>query len=118
MQEDLATNHAAENIILLGVNEHGYGPPDQLSAVELATEDIDLPLLQDTEEQDVWTTGWGVTYRDVIIVDANNEKIEVFNLTVNNLGSEDLTQDLDGDGTLDSTNYEFLKARLLAAGGP
>jgi hypothetical protein len=117
LQEDLATNHSGENVILLAVNEHGYGPPDQQSAVELATEDIDLPLLQDTEEQDVWTTGWAVTYRDVIIVDANGVYVEVFNLTSNNLGDTSLTQDIDGDGTLDATNYAFLKARLLAAGG-
>ena len=101
----------------MAINEFGYGPPEHQSAVELATEDFDLPLLQDTEESDVWTTSWAVTYRDVVILDANNVKVDVFNLTGTSLGTSDLTQDLDGDGTPDSTNYEFLKARLLAAGG-
>ena len=106
------------DIELLAVNEYGYGPPDAQSAVELATHDINLPLLQDTEEQDVWVTGWAITYRDVVVLDANNVFVGVFNLTSNNLGSEDLTQDLDGDGTMDATNYETLKALLLSAAAP
>ena len=86
--------------------------------MDLATNDINLPLLQDTEEQDVWVTGWAVTYRDVVILDSNNVLVGVFNLTTNNLGSSDLTQDFDGDGTLDSTNYEYLKSLLLSAAAP
>ena len=114
----MKANHPAVDIELLAVNEHGYGPPDSQSAVDLATNDINLPLLQDTEEQDVWGTGWAVTYRDVVVVDSNNVLVGVFNLTTNSLGSTDLTQDLDGDGTLDATNYEYLKDLLLSAATP
>ncbi len=117
MQEDLKANHPDADISLIGVNEHGFGPPDSEAAVVLATNDINLPLLQDTEEQDVWGTGWSVIYRDVIILDSDNVQVGVFNLTTNNLGATELTQDLDGDGTLDATNYEYLKALLLSAAG-
>lgn len=60
----------------------------------------DLPLLQDTAAADAWTS-WAVTYRDVVILDADNLKVDVYNLTAHNLG--------------DPARYAELKARLVAA---
>jgi len=100
----------------LAINEDGYGPPDRQDAVDLAVETVDLPLLQDTEAEDVWHD-WAITYRDVVILDRNNEQVGVFNLTGTSLGSTDLTQDLDGDGTLDTTNYDYLRSLFIAAAG-
>lgn len=64
------------------------------------TDGRDLPWLQDVVEQDVWNR-WGVTYRDVVILDRENYPIAVYNLT---------TQDLTSDA-----NYDELMQILLAA---
>ncbi len=61
----------------------------------------DLPWLQETADQDVWGD-WAVIYRDVIILDPQNEVFAVYNLTVNNLADADKRAEL--------------KALLLAAG--
>ena len=62
-----------------------------------------LPWLQDTAEQRVWQDKWQVTSRDVVILDAGNSKVAVFNCTVHDLAVP--------------ANYEALKAILLAAAG-
>lgn len=71
---------------------------------ESSNEDVcdgrDLPWLQDTTDEDVWDT-WDVTYRDVIILDGNNELYDVFNLTTYGLS--------------DSDNYEALMDLLITA---
>lgn len=60
----------------------------------------DIPWLQDTAAEHVWTQ-WQITYRDVVILDANNVPVDVYNLTANDLGVP--------------ANYDELKNRLLAA---
>ena len=60
----------------------------------------DLPWLQDTTDEAVWDT-WDPSYRDVIILDGNNEIYAVYNLTSYSLSDED--------------NFEELKALLIAA---
>ena len=116
LQVEIAAERPELDIVLLAINEGGYGPPDHQDAVVLATDDHDLPLLQDTEAEDVWHV-WAITYRDVVILDADNVQVGVFNLTGTSLGETALTQDTDGDGTPDATNYETLKAMLIAAAG-
>jgi len=37
---------------------------------------------------DVWTA-WAVVYRDVIVVDADNQIVGVYNLTTNDLGMDE-----------------------------
>ena len=59
-----------------------------------------LPMLQDVEEVNLWE-GWGVTYRDVVIIGADGKQAGVFNLTDNNLN--------------ESEAYEALKAMFLEA---
>lgn len=60
-----------------------------------------IPWLQDTEAQQVWQK-WGVTERDVIILDAANRQVAVYNLT-----TYDLSQ---------PANYDSLKALLHSFG--
>ena len=60
----------------------------------------DLPLLQDTEAANVWDS-WDVTYRDVIILNAENEQVAVFNLTTYSLSVEE--------------NYDTLRSLLISA---
>jgi hypothetical protein len=68
---------------------------------ELITADVDLPWLQDEAAVDAWTA-WGVTWRDVIILDRQNVVFAVENLTVHSLA--------------DPAHREELKALLRAAG--
>lgn len=63
----------------------------------------DLPILQEVAEHDVWTE-WGATWRDVVIVDPNNARSEVYNLTTYNLADE--------------ANRTALKAKLVDAATP
>jgi hypothetical protein len=72
------------DIQLLGVNAFGHE-----SGVTVATEDRDIPLLQDVDEDsnslsDTWEL-WDVTWRDVVILNAENEPVAVYNLTENDL---------------------------------
>lgn len=59
----------------------------------------DLPLLQDTEDANVWDS-WDVTYRDVVILNAASERVAVFNLTTYSLSDDD--------------NYEALRGLLIS----
>ncbi len=60
----------------------------------------DLALLQDTESAKAWDS-WYVTYRDVVILDAQDRVAGIYNLTENNLA--------------DAEKYEVLKAFLRQA---
>jgi len=67
------------DIEILGVNQIGHeaGNPGMCDG-------RDLPWLQDTPEQHVWSQ-WRVTYRDVVILDRDNAVAAVFNLTEHDL---------------------------------
>lgn len=61
----------------------------------------DLPWLQpDASTEDPWTE-WGVTWRDVWVLDADNVPLAVYNLTSHNLA--------------DPLHYDELKTLLLTA---
>ncbi|HNC97936.1 MAG TPA: hypothetical protein PKY30_21540 [Myxococcota bacterium] len=77
------------------VNAIGYdaGLPD-LFAIS------SLPGLQDDSTNNVWSN-WGVTYRDVYILDEHNELVAVYNLTTYGLAN--------------SSNYQTLYDLFLAA---
>ena len=96
MMTELAAE-APGAVQLLAVNAVGF---------ESSTEGMaalgDLPLLQDTEAEQAWTR-WAVTYRDVIIVDADGYPVDVYNLTLHDLSDPD--------------SYSELKAKLRAAAG-
>lgn len=95
MQDELQSEHPDLPIHLVTINEAGYE-----SGNDLMPPLGDLPYLQDDATALVWDT-WGATWRDVIILDGDNEVVEVFNLTTYDLG--------------DSANYDALKAKLVAA---
>ena len=82
---------------MLHVNEYGYdaGIPD-LAAVS------DLPILQDDPTQLVWER-WGVTWRDVYVLDGENRVYAVYNLSEHDLG--------------DPANYAELYDLFVAAAG-
>jgi len=62
-----------------------------------------LPWLQDTPSEDVWAK-WHVTYRDVVLLDADGYRVGVYNLTEHDLA--------------DSANYAALEQRLVDAANP
>ncbi len=84
MQNDLDASYPELGIQILGVNGAGLeGGNGSITAGR------DAPWLQDLDSNndnlsDVWTS-WGVAYRDVVILDAENAKVGTFNLTVHNL---------------------------------
>ena len=82
------------DVQLFAINEVGF------SGVGLMSDRGDLPVLQDTPEENVWLD-WGVTFRDVVILDKDNQKVTEYNLTVHDLGR--------------SANYDALKALLIAS---
>lgn len=89
------TERTARPIRILGINQRG-----QESGNADMTAGRVLPWLQDTAAANVWKR-WNVTFRDVIILDAENRRVTSFNLT---------SHDLSGAG-----NYAELKALLLDA---
>jgi len=97
MQDELLTENPATIIRLLGCNQIGAegGNPSMVAGRV-------LPWTQDTAAQHVWTQ-WRVDYRDLVILDANNVPVGVFNLTIHNLA--------------DAANYATLKAMLKQAAG-
>jgi hypothetical protein len=88
MQNEFDAENDALPIQIVGLNESDKTTTDSF------TSDRDLPWLQDTVDQSVWKE-WNIQYRDVLILDATNEPVMVFNLTQYNLS--------------DSENYETVK---------
>lgn len=95
MQDELAAEHPDLQISILAINEAGFE-----SGNGRVPDAGDLPLLQDDATARVWST-WGATYRDVVILNGDNESVYVFNLTGQSLG--------------DAANYETLKAAFIDA---
>ncbi|MCG3135389.1 MAG: hypothetical protein HMLKMBBP_03040 [Planctomycetes bacterium] len=61
-----------------------------------------IPLLQEAGAAGPWKT-WRPTYRDVVVLDRQNRKLAVFNLTEHDLRQQ--------------TEYDALRAILAAAAG-
>lgn len=78
MQAEILAANPSSKIRILGVNGTG-----QEAYNDLAVADNSIPWLQDTADT-AWGA-WGVTYRDVVILDAANRKVAVFNLTEHDL---------------------------------
>jgi hypothetical protein len=95
MQDELAAEGLALSIQILGIN-----PATEASGNDAMCSGRDLPWLQEPADISVWTA-WAVTYRDVVIVDAANEKVAAYNLTTHDLATAE--------------NYAELKALLRAA---
>ena len=95
MQNELAIEEPGLGIQLLAINESGHE-----SGLGTMSGLGDLPLLQDTDEETVWDD-WDVTFRDVVILNSDNEQVGVFNLTAHDLADMD--------------NYLELKALLIAS---
>lgn len=83
--EELQQTYPALRIQLLGVNEQGQEPGNGS-----ITDGRDLPWLQDADvdgngQSDVWEDLWNVTFRDVVILNGQNAKVDVYNVTQHDL---------------------------------
>ena len=96
MEAELAKEHPELSVAILAINEVGHesGMPD-------VAKTGDLPCLQDTAKDDVWGS-WGAEWRDVYVLNAENELTAVYNLTLFSLA--------------DPANYATLEALLIDAG--
>jgi len=94
----MQTELAGTGIRILGVNQH-YAVSGNVQNCE----GRDLPWLQESQ-----TTGaqdsWEAEYRDVVVLDADNVPVAVYNLTAHDLAVP--------------ANYDELKALLLSHAGP
>ncbi len=79
MQKELDALSTKLAIRIIGVN--GVGAESGNASV---TAGRTLPWLQDTDAALVWKS-WNVAYRDVIILDAKNHSVAVYNLTTYDL---------------------------------
>ena len=84
MQNELDRDFPELDIQLLGVNRDTYDYGN-----EAMTSGKDIPWLQDVDDDgdsqsDAWIS-WEVTFRDLVILNAKNERVGVFNLTLNPL---------------------------------
>lgn len=103
LQSELDASHPLLDIEILGVNDWALAMGN-----ESVSQGRDIPWLQDADSDDngvsdIWEQ-WDVTYRDVVILDANSEKVEVYNLTVHDLA--------------DPQNYDTLRQMFIRAAVP
>ena len=100
MQAEIDTEFPELPITILGCNEFG-----EESENDIATQDVDLPWLQDIDddtdgESDAWLE-WNTTLRDYVIVDRNNVELFRLSLTTNSLSIP--------------ANYERVKQMMVQA---
>jgi hypothetical protein len=98
MQGELNGMSTPIPIRILGINEAG-----QESGNPFIWGTRTCPWLQDNDVQRVWHDKWHVTWRDVVVLDALNRRVAVYNLTTHDLGNP--------------ANYAELKNILLQAAG-
>ena len=88
MYQELTAELPQSGFFFSGVNEAGY---DNFEYV--TNPGSTQPWVQDTEDVDVWHS-WEVTYRDVVILDGENKRRAVFNLTSDTLYLPDNYDDI------------------------
>ncbi len=101
MQNELRQTYPLLEIELIGINE-----PNQEAGNANATSGRDIPWLQDTDADgngfpDISVELWGMSFRDVVVLNGANEKIGRMNLNQDDLA--------------DSGNYDSLKELLIEA---
>ena len=111
------------NIEIFGINWN----PDSDASIDLMTHGRDLPFLKDTNAENV-RNQWAAAYRDVIILDPLNRRVDPpFNLVANSLSIADnrealkamlrgLAEHVDSDNDGLDDNWEELFLGDLASG--
>ena len=92
MQDELETEYPQYDIQILAINQIGNG-----SGAALVGSLGDLPMVEDNSSDDIWNT-WhamapnpsthsGAPWRDVHILNSQNEIVYTYSLTLNNLSN-------------------------------
>ena len=95
MQTELEQNHPQLDIKLFGINMIGTG-----AGTASFTTSHTLPMVQDDYTLEIWSD-WGAQWRDVYVLNENNELVLIYNLTQYSLA--------------DINNYNTLKQHLIDA---
>ena len=93
MQDEINAEYPELNIQLLAIGRTGGD-----SGLSGMADSGDLPLFVDNDVENVWDD-WGVTLRDVVILNEHNQQVAVFNLSTFSLSTPE--------------NYATLKALLI-----
>jgi hypothetical protein len=96
MQDDFDADYPQLDIQILSIDKMNVNGAGAASY----SVDKDLPMVADNSSDDIWNS-WGGSWRDVVILDANNEIYSIYNLTTYNLGV--------------TSNYDDLKQLFIDA---
>ncbi len=95
MQNEITSEYPDLAIKILSINQIGAE-----NGVEVFNETHALPMVNDNATDEIWVQ-WDSQWRDFYILNRQNELLEVYNLTQNNLN--------------DPLNYQELKQKLVLA---
>lgn len=79
MQHEFEQEDTILDVRILGVNDRTAAGGNQYAVLGKT-----IPWLQDSEEVQAWSR-WNVTWRDVFVLDGDNQVVAVFNLTEHSL---------------------------------
>ena len=96
MQEELDLDYPQLNIQILAIDKISAGGV----GVSSFSSSLDLPMVVDNSSDNIWAN-WGGIWRDIVILDANNEIYDTYNLTQNSLSN--------------ATNFATLKQLFIDA---
>ena len=118
MHAELQAEYPSLNIPILGINM--MNTEAGMASVSLIS---NLPVVQDDANVNVWSD-WGAVWRDVMILNRENEVIHTFNLTQHSLapgngfctdGASFTQADCEGLGETWHVNYTYLKQLFIDA---
>ena len=81
MQTEINSTHPNLDIELFAINMIGTG-----AGTSYFSTSLNLPMVQDSSSLEIWDD-WGALWRDVFILNENNELVLTYNLTQNNLSN-------------------------------
>lgn len=120
MQTELQAEYPQHGFNIIGINQpsnQGQGGEALVAAIST------LPMVQDDATANVWPN-WGAVWRDIKILDRQNEVFYTYNLTQNSLApGNGLCSDMsyfdqpscEGAGFVWTENYDHLKQKFIDA---
>ena len=126
MQAELQVEYPSLDIAILAVNQIGYEAG--MSAIDPAST---LPIVNDNETDSIWATWHAMSpepsqspWREIHILNPQNEIIHTFSLTSHNLGPGNgfctdpahmIQADCESSGAIWHLNYTYLKQLFIDA---
>ena len=126
MQAEIQAEYPSLNITLLAINQSGYEAG--MSSIGPTST---LPIVNDNDVDNIWNTWHALSpepshspWREIHILNKQNEIIQTFSLTSHNLGpgngfctdpTQMIQSDCEDSGAVWHLNYEYLKQLLVDA---